>query len=721
MSNSLYDQALTALCAVWAQPKRPLPLQKAWAWLQAQAMHPPDVLGLHQLLWQHFVLAQQLAQPRRLSKLFVYALLDKAVQVAYPKALLEQVELPELPPLPVPLSYPDLPEGQCLVLGQQPLSGHWFWTDDLALAYRYFLAGHEQVHLSLGLQSPQQNLFGESIWPFDWSGIQALVLGQGSGLQERQLGRLKQNFQQNFPPKYQALMGQLAYGLELAKPLLCQLPAPLVEDLRFAPFRQSLLKRHLSLRLEQAEDESYWLHLAHQKTASFAFQPLNAPIQAYEPQGPRWAWNEPLAELWLEGLPLWAGEGEELSVFRQAYHLPLLPKGQAILPRLRPQSTAAPTQDLAEAALFAEKTSGELVQWIPVWRYPFVRRYYPAQPWPEVQAAALCADNYWWALTAFGQSLPVVPLPPYMPEATEHPLYLLPRWLGKGKSNIAPAVLAHFRRHYRFAERQQQRQAQLEEQWEACLQWPMLEECRFQGDWLSDLQQWLATLQSKEVQKIARQWAKPNLALAKQIQQLARQFYALQRRVERLGRKTCVDGDSWAILQEYCQLTQAALEGLEQFFEDPNFDQVLPEIEEQDLYAYAYAVVRDGDYQRRFAKSWLYSPPRLPLLPDFWAWAQRGYSLLTKDLENNNKAADNSSPPVYVLEERPQELSPWVWQQGGFWLDDQHRCLAGSPQWMKIRWGRAQLWQGLQQLWREDYQRSDVQGFLADLAALPHD
>jgi hypothetical protein len=293
--------------------------------------------------------------------------------------------------------------------------------------------------------------------------------------------------------------------------------------------------------------------------------------------------------------------------------------------------------------------------------------------------------------------------------------------LGKGKSNLHPQILGHFRRHYRFAERQQQRQASLEEQWEACLQWPMLEECRFQGDWLADLQQWLSHLQSKEVQKIARQWAKPNLALAKQIQLLARQFYALQRRIERLGRKSCVDADSWEILQDYCQITQQAFEGLEQFFEDPHFDQVLPEIEEQDVYNYAYALVQDADYQRRFAKSWLYAAPRLPLLPDFWAWAQRGQRLLTKDLENNNRTPSNSSPPVCVLEERPQELGSWVWQQGGFWLDEQRRCLGGSPQWKKLAWGQVSLWQGLQQLWKEDYRSEDIQGFLADLALLPTD
>ncbi len=55
-------------------------------------------------------------------------------------------------------------------------------------------------------------------------------------------------------------------------------------------------------------------------------------------------------------------------------------------------------------------------------------------------------------------------------------------------------------------------------------------------------------------------------------------------------------------------------------------------VNEENIKPYAYAILSESKYAQRFPIGLQYLPPHLPLYPDFWAWAEKGQSLLNAHL-----------------------------------------------------------------------------------------
>jgi hypothetical protein len=59
----------------------------------------------------------------------------------------------------------------------------------------------------------------------------------------------------------------------------------------------------------------------------------------------------------------------------------------------------------------------------------------------------------------------------------------------------------------------------------------------------------------------------------------------------------------------------------------------LEAIDEASVWHYACGVLRSEGYARRYAEALAHAVPRLPLLPDFWAWAQWGRDMALHDAQ----------------------------------------------------------------------------------------
>ncbi|MCS6968163.1 MAG: hypothetical protein RMJ44_06025 [Cytophagales bacterium] len=189
---------------------------------------------------------------------------------------------------------------------------------------------------------------------------------------------------------------------------------------------------------------------------------------------------------------------------------------------------------------------------------------------------------------------------------------------------IATPLLEWFTAHYQFEQQREEELARLSEAVQEWMQTEELTHCRAHYELSEQLRRWIQWTESKEAKQLLKKMENPDFELAKKFASAVKIFTSCRKTFDRLGSKSALDKESFAILRKWFEEKSAILATIQSFFDKPDFDAPAYRICKLDLFYYLVGFLQSQQYFAAHQYLLQYFEPRVYPVADFQHWVAVG-------------------------------------------------------------------------------------------------
>lgn len=216
------------------------------------------------------------------------------------------------------------------------------------------------------------------------------------------------------------------------------------------------------------------------------------------------------------------------------------------------------------------------------------------------------------------------------------------------QENITDWALHFFKDHYETAWQTQMLANQFN--LKRLFDFDGFENCQVEADLALEMRHLiLLTEQPKEINLLFKTIQQPNTKTEEIFKKVVKIFEQVKRSFDKIGKKATKNKESLDVLAHYFEEANEAVQALHLYFNEVGFQHLMgevadleKEINKENIFYYAYAVLNDKNYQIKYAEFLKNQFPRLPLHTNFWQWVNWGKELWQFHTTLESKNLDNS-------------------------------------------------------------------------------